>query len=69
MKHNFNSHNFGLRLLSAPFVLCLLTVAFTYHLIIRFYRFMKYGGEMITFTENDRPTVDMIYQELKKQQK
>lgn len=61
----FSKQFFLVRLLSSPFVLAVMTTYATYHLIRRFIMFLRYGGEMITFYENERPTINDIYKELK----
>jgi hypothetical protein len=62
----FNKKYLPQRILAAPFVLILIVISLIFHSALRFYLFLKYGGEMITFVENERPTIEKIYQELKK---
>jgi len=58
---------FLLRLLVSPMVLALMTVGFTYSLIKRFLLYLRYGVEFISFEENEQPTVNDIYKEMKAQ--
>ena len=61
----FNKHNFWFRILVSPLIFCLILISFIYHSFRRFYFFIKYGGELITFQENERPTIQDIYDILK----
>lgn len=63
----FNKRNIVLRLLVSPFVFALLFIAHNLFVIKRFYHFLKFGGEYINFEQNEKATIQDIYNELKKQ--
>ncbi|HPY81282.1 MAG TPA: hypothetical protein PK548_05540 [Bacteroidales bacterium] len=54
-----------LRILVSPIIFALILVGHTYSAVKRFYLFIRYGGEFITFENNERPTIEKIYQKLK----
>lgn len=65
MNKKFDSTLLLNRILAAPFVFCLLMVLYIIMAVHRFMWFMRYGGEMITFAEDERPTIYGIYNELR----
>lgn len=56
-----------LRLLGSPFVLCIILIMYNYHAIRHFILFIKHGGELIIYKQDDRNTIEDIYNEIKKQ--
>jgi hypothetical protein len=65
MNTSFNKKNLFYRILASPLILGLIILGYFYGAIVRFAKYLKYGGELITFTENERPTINSIYYELK----
>jgi hypothetical protein len=61
----FNKRKFGLRLIAFPFVFALLFIAHTAFVLKRTYHFLKYGGEYINFEQNERATIQGIFEMLK----
>lgn len=61
-----NKQYLVLRLLVSPIIFALILVGHTYLAVKRFYLFMRWGGEFITFENNERPTIEKIYKKLKK---
>lgn len=53
-----------LRLLVSPFILGLLLVTYNYHVVRRLYLFLRWGGEWINYTKEDKVTIQMIYEHL-----
>jgi len=58
-----------LRLLVSPIIFALILVGHTYSAVKRFYLFMRWGGEFITFREDERQTIEAIYKKLKEEMK
>lgn len=54
-----------LRIVVSPIILLLMIVGHFYSAVRKFIFFLKYGGEFITFEQNERPTIYKIYQKLK----
>lgn len=53
------------RLLTLPFMLCVVIVGYLFVLFKFSYYFMRYGGEVITYMRDDEPTlIRDIYEEL-----
>ena len=67
MNTKFNKSNLFARIIASPFVFCLIIIAHVIKAVVIFTKYLKYGGELITFMENERPTINDIYQELKNQ--
>lgn len=55
------------RILSSPFVFCIILIAYFVGAVKRFILFLKYGGELITYVNDEPPTIRDIYMELKRQ--
>lgn len=58
-----------LRLLVSPIIFALILVGHIYSAIRRFILFIRWGGEFITFREDERPTIEEIYKKLKEEMK
>ena len=61
----FNKRKFGLRLIAFPFVFALLFIAHTSFVLKRTYHFLKYGGEFVSFRQNENATVSDLFNMLK----
>ena len=61
----FNKGKFGLRLIAFPFVFALLFIAHTAFVLKRTYHFLKYGGEFVSFGQNEKATIQDIFEMLK----
>jgi hypothetical protein len=61
----FNKGKFGLRLIAFPFVFALLFIAHTAFVLKRTYYFLKYGGEYVSFRQNEKATINDIFEMLK----
>ena len=61
----FNKRKFGLRLIAFPFVFALLFIAHTAFVLKQTYHFLKYGGEYINFEQNEKATIQGIFEMLK----
>lgn len=55
-----------IRLLGSPFLLCIILIAYNYHAIRHFLLTIKNGGEWITYRDDERKTIQDIYNEIKK---
>jgi hypothetical protein len=53
------------RLIVSPIILVLLIVSYGIGCIKHFVRFIKYGGEWLSYTKNDAKRMDDIYKFLK----
>jgi len=56
-----------IRLLGSPFLLCIILIAYNYHAIRHFLLTIKYGGEWITYRQDERKTIQDLYNEIKNQ--
>lgn len=56
-----NKNNLFFRLLASPFILCLMLL----QSLRLFILYLRYGGELTTFIEDERPTIYSIYKALK----
>lgn len=63
----FNKRYFGIRIIVSPFVFMLLFITHNLFVLRRFWHFLKFGGEYVNFEENEKATIQDIYNELKKQ--
>jgi len=63
----FNKRNFIPRIIVSPFILAILLISHNLFVIKRFWHFLKFGGEYINFEQNERATIQDIYDQLKKQ--
>ncbi len=61
----FNKRKFGLRLITFPFVFALIFIAHNLFVLKRTYHFLKYGGEYINFEQNEKATVNDLFNMLK----
>lgn len=61
--------NLILRILVYPFILGIIFVAYNARVIIDSIYFLLYGGEWITYSKQDRITIQDIYLELKNNKK
>ena len=61
----FNKHRFAQRILFLPFVIGIIFVAHNLFVINRIFHFIIYGGEYINFEENERRTINEIFEMLK----
>ena len=66
-KTKFNKKNFVLRVIVFPLIFSLLFITHTFFVIRRSWHFLNFGGEYINFEENEKATIQDIYNELKKQ--
>ena len=64
-----NEHKLITRIIVTPFAFAIILIAYIAHAVHRTFLFLKYGGEFISFTEHERPTIEDIYNELKAQRK
>jgi len=55
------------RVIVSPIILALIIVGNMYHAVRNFLLFLKYGGEFITHSNNERPSIEAIYSQLKEQ--
>lgn len=56
-----------LRVLAAPFVFFIILIPTSFNIIKRVAMFLRYGGEWINYTKDDKITIEMIYKQLKQQ--
>ena len=61
----FNKRKFGLRLITFPFVFALIFISHNLFVLKRTYHFLKYGGEYINFEQNEKATIQGIFEMLK----
>jgi len=54
-----------LRILALPFWLVIALIYMLYELIVKAILFVRYGGEAITYSSDDKITIFNIYQELR----
>lgn len=66
-KKKFNRKNLIMRIISSPFILCILFIAHNLFVLKRFWHFLKFGGEYVNFEENERKTLMEIFKMLKEQ--
>lgn len=52
------------RILSLPFVICIMTIAAIIQLITNILKFIFYGAELIVYEKNDKQLIQDIYKEL-----
>lgn len=57
----------AIRILLLPVWFILQLIPHVIGLTINLYRWVVYGGEFIVYTQDDRPSMGKIFQELKKQ--
>lgn len=62
-----NKNYLLLRLFVSPIIFALILVGHIYSAVKKFLLFMRWGGEFITFENNERPTIEKIYQKLKEE--
>ena len=67
MKNKFNKRNFLMRIVVSPLIFCILIIAHNFFMLKRFWHFLKFGGEYINFEQDEKATIQDIYNELKKQ--
>lgn len=65
--NKFNKHFFFIRILASPAVFMIIFLGHNFFVLKRFWHFLKYGGEYVNFEQNERATIQDIYNELKKQ--
>ena len=58
-----------LRIIVSPFVFVIILIPFFIGFINRFWLFLKYGGEWISYGKDDKITMQMIFDELKENSK
>ena len=61
----FNRKKFALRLITCPFVFALIFISHNLFVLKRTYHFLKYGGEYINFEQDERATIQSIFEMLK----
>ncbi len=61
----FNRKKFTLRLITCPFVFALIFISHNLFVLKRTYHFLKYGGEYINFEQDERATIQGIFEMLK----
>ena len=61
----FNKRKFGLRLIVFPFIFALLFIVHVAFVLKKTYHFLKYGGEYINFEQNEKATIQGIFEMLK----
>lgn len=64
-----NKNIIVMRIILSPFLLVMALVAFIYQAFYLTYLFVRYGGEVISYDKDDKPTMFKIYQHLKNNQK
>lgn len=67
-----NKRFLTLRIISAPFILCILVIAHNFFVLERFWHYLKFGGEYINFEKEEKRTIKDIYemlQEIKDERK
>lgn len=53
------------RLLGLPFFICLMVVSAVWHIVIKSYLWMKYGGEAINYSDKmNRKTISDVFYKL-----
>lgn len=67
MNTEFNKRYLGIRIVVSPFIFALLFISHNFFVLKRFYHFLKFGGEYVNFEQNEKATIQDIYNELKKQ--
>ncbi len=65
--NKFNKHFFITRILVSPCVFIIIFLGHNLFVLKRFWHFLKFGGEYINFEQNERATIQDIFNELKKQ--
>ena len=61
----YNRKKFALRLITWPFVFALIFISHNLFVLKRTYHFLKYGGEYINFEQDERATIQSIFEMLK----
>ena len=61
----FNKKNFPMRIIALPFVIGLLFITHNFFVLKRTYHFLKFGGEYVNFEQNERKTIQDIFNMLK----
>jgi hypothetical protein len=56
-----------IRIIASPFVLCLAITGKIFNAFYITYLFIRYGGEWLTYTKEDKARISSIYDELVKQ--
>lgn len=59
-----NTNKLFLRLIVSPFVLCMLTISYSFALAKHFIGFLRWGGELIAHQKDERPTVNDLYKQM-----
>lgn len=54
-----------LRIITSPFLLIMMLVFHIYTGFLNTFLFIKYGGEWMTYSDEDKSTIYKIYKELK----
>lgn len=54
-----------LRIIASPFFFMINWIFFTYQSLRNTYYMIKYGGECITYMNDDKPTIAKIYYKMK----
>ena len=63
-----NKQKLLLRLLTSPFVFCLMLIAKIYISFKILWQFILYGGEFIVLDKDDKATINKIYNKLKEKE-
>jgi hypothetical protein len=63
-----NTNKLFIRILVSLPIFLLLAIFYTIVFVKHFIGFMRWGGELITLKRDERPTINGIYEMLKKQQ-
>lgn len=53
-----------LRIITFPFILSIVLIAYNYHAFKYSFKFLIYGGEWITYDAGDKTTIKDIYMKL-----
>ena len=58
----------ALRILASPFILPLLLITYSYCTVKHFVKFLRYGGELVTYQKDEPKRMKDIYEMLRKMQ-
>ena len=64
-----NKRNILSRILVSPIILALLLVTYLYGCLKHFVKYIRYGGEWLTYDKTDRRSMDDIFKILKEKNK
>ena len=61
----FNKNNLIARLIAFPFIYLIIFIRYNFHCFRHSYLVFKYGGEWITYTKDDKKTIQDVYMKVK----